>query len=96
MVSKAADQIEKWVREANPESAHIFDRNRFYEIIFECLKNGEPLDSEDVRYFVEERFPWSDRKIMEFTERAERDSEMILGFIEFLKTEKSIDVNVKQ
>ena len=84
--------MENWVKGAAPESSHPFDMRRFYEIIFQCLVSEDRFLSEDVIEIAKEHLKWDEAEIQKFARRKTILAENILGFVEFLKSEKNINV----
>lgn len=84
--------MERWINGAAPESAHPFDMRRYYDIIFECLKYGDRINSEDLAKMIKENLKWGDEKIEEFALEKAILADHIIGFVEYLKSQKGINV----
>lgn len=66
--------------------------NRFYELVLECIKEGEILTQEQITTSVKENLKWVDTKTNEFSEEFAIIAENIISFVDFLKNKKDIDI----
>lgn len=89
IIKKALDN---WVKGANPISAHFMDMNRFYELVYECIKEDYILTQEDIADAMKEHLSLIDTKVKEESIRFEEKAEAIFGFVGFLNDKKDIDV----
>ncbi len=84
--------MEKWITGAAPESAHPFDMRRYYDIIFECLKNDDRINSEELSTIIKENLKWGEEKIEDFASEKAILADNIIGFVKYLKSQKGINV----
>ena len=83
---------ERWITGAAPESAHPADMRRFYDIIFQCIKNDDRVNSEELANLIKENLQWTDEKIEEFSTDKAILADDIVGFVQYLKSQKGINV----
>lgn len=84
--------VERWITGAAPESFHNFDMKRFYDVIFQSLLSNEKINSEYLEKVIREKLKWHDKKIEEFATEKAILLEVIIGFIEYLKSQKGINI----
>jgi hypothetical protein len=92
MERNTKDALIRWIRGAAPESAHPYDMERFYNVVFECLKNGENIDSDELAEIIRENLKWHENQVLDFSEETVITIEKIMKFIDFLKSEKQINL----
>jgi len=92
MDNQTKQQLSKWIG-SFPESGHPFDEERFYELIFQCLKNEDYIDSDDIKnMLVEKEKKWSDDYMNEFALDKSALISRIISFVDFLKEKKKINI----
>jgi hypothetical protein len=84
--------VERWVTGAGPASAHPCDKERYYNIIYQCLVNNDRLDSEELAKILKTNLNWAEEKIEDFSSKKSILAEYIIGFIDYLKSEKEINI----
>lgn len=89
IIKKALD---KWVKGTNPISAHFMDMNRFYELVYECIKEDYILTQEDIADTMKEHLQLKEVKIEKESIRFDEKAEAIFGFVRFLNEKKDIDI----
>lgn len=92
MKSNTKEALTRWINGAAPESAHPYDMNRFYNLVYECLVNGENIDSDELAEMIRENLKWHEGQVQSFSEETVISIEKIMGFIDFLKSEKQINL----
>lgn len=92
MKSNIKTALDKWINRPGPDSYHPLDMNRFYEVIYECIKENKWLTSEVINASVKENLKWTEIKRDEFSEEFSIKAENIIGFVDFLKNKKGIDI----
>lgn len=92
MRSNIKTALDKWINGPGPDSYHPLDMNRFYEVIYECIKENKWLTSEVINASVKENLKWTEIKRDEFSEEFSIKAENIIGFVDFLKNKKGIDI----
>ena len=92
MKSNIKTALDKWINGPGPDSYHPLDMNRFYEVIYECIKENKWLTSEVINASVKENLKWTEIKRDEFSEEFSIKAENIIGFVDFLKNKKGIDI----
>jgi len=65
---------------------------RFYNVVFECLKNGENINSDELAEIIRENLKWHENQVLDFSEETVITIEKIMKFIDFLKSEKQINL----
>ena len=95
MKSNIKTALDNWIKSLNLTIIHPLDMNRFYELVLECIKEGEILTQEQITTSVKENLKWVDTKTNEFSEEFAIIAENIISFVDFLKNEKDIDINSK-
>lgn len=84
--------LDNWIKGAGPFSYHTIDMNRFYELVYECIKEDYILTQEDIANAMKEHLKLIDTKVHEKSEEFEMRAAAIIGFIKYLKEEKDIDI----
>ena len=92
MESKTKEALTYWITGAAPESAHPSDMKRFYDAIFACLASGDRVDYEELSKIIKENLKWNEEKVEEFAIEKAILADHILGFVEYLKSQKRINV----
>ncbi|WP_372948160.1 hypothetical protein [Mariniphaga sp.] len=92
MESNTKDALIRWIKGTAPESAHPYDMKRFYNVVYECLKNGENIDSDELAEIIRENLNWNEKQVLDFSEVTVITIEKIMKFIDFLKSEKQINI----
>lgn len=83
-----------WIGGAGPESAHFFDEERFNNAVYELIKEGDVIDEDDIALIIKENtnIKWDDDSITNFCERTVGRIGNIIGFLDFLKEKKQINL----
>ena len=84
--------LTRWITGAGPESPHPLDLKRFYNVVYECIKNGEYVDSDELAEIISQNLKWDEKQINSFSIDSAIQIEKIAGFIDFLKSEKQINI----
>ena len=92
MKSNTKQALSLWINGAAPESAHPCDMNRFHNFVYECLINGENIDTDELADTISENLTWNDEKIRKFSEGTVIHIKKIMEFIDFLKSKKQINI----
>lgn len=92
MKSNIKTALDKWINGSGPDSYHPLDMNRFYEVVLQCIKEDEVLTQEQIAASVKENLEWMETKTNEFSEEFAIKAENIIGFVDFLKNKKGIDI----
>lgn len=93
MNKNTKEALEHWLNGAGPESENPYDNERFYNVVFESLKEGEILDLDDIVESVKENLSWTNEDfIQKFADETTIKIGAIFGFIEYLKNKKQINI----
>ncbi len=84
--------INKWIKGPGPESTNENDMRRYYDIIYQCLISGCRIDSDDIERIIKENLNWDSAVIEDFASEKAILADDIIGFIDYLKSEKNINI----
>lgn len=84
--------LTRWIRGAAPESSHPDDMTRFYNVVYERLKSNDYINSDELAKVISENLKWDKNQINDFSIDTVIHIEKIIGFINFLKSEKQINI----
>lgn len=86
--------LDKWIKGAGPFSYHTLDMNRFYNLVYECIREDYILTYEDIADALKEHTKLIDTKVHEKSEKFEKRAGAIRYFVAFLKEKKEIDIEL--
>lgn len=92
MNSVIKKSAEVWIKAAAADSVHPYDMNRFYDLIFKCIELGETIDYEEIKTLIHQNLKWNEEYVVEFAKDKAILAEKIIGFIDYLKSERQINV----
>jgi len=92
MEANTKNALTRWIKGDAPESDHPLDMRRFYNVVYECLKNDEYIDSDELAEMIRNNLKWHEEKVQNFSKETVIIIEKIIGFIDYLKSEKQINV----
>ena len=93
MEPKVKEALIRWICGPGPESAHWKDKERFYTVIFEVLSSSDNnISFEETCDIIRDNLKWNENTIQKFVEKKSIEIENIVGFINFLKEEKQINL----
>jgi len=77
----------------HPESGHQLDRERFYDLIFYCIKNDVRIDSDDIYREIKNIKKWDEESADKFAEENSIVFSHLIGFIDYLKEKHNINLH---
>ena len=75
-------EIKRWIN-AHPESAHPFDRERWFNVIAESIKTNQPIDFVEIEQYITSNKKWNLDFVKQFIENKEHEYFLITEFFEF-------------
>lgn len=78
-----------WINGAGPESEHPLDRERFYKLVFQCIKHNDRLDEAEIEEILINEKGWDSNEAVKFSEDRIYLANEIIHFMNYLKTNQS-------
>jgi len=90
MHQETEQKLSNWIA-AIPESGHPYDRERSYDLILTCIKNGDRIDSDDLNAQTANK-EWNDEFKENFIDEYISIIYSVLEFIEYLEERTDHDI----
>ena len=83
--------LSTWI-DLDPDVLDKQNENRFYDLVFTCLKNREFIDEDDIYKELYHKKKWEEKYKEDFAKKYAIAFENIFGFIEYLKEKQGINL----